>query len=151
MFGKATASNSDAQEYWQTVGCQLFGKTNVWWYNLRDSNPDNEAKFAITSDLSTTPSFNLTCPAVKTTKGGDGTISKPNSTSTATFPGSTDTSSSSGGSNITTGTSAGTRTSGAAGSGTSASSPVVTGVASSAGAMMGLTMCILLGTISFLL
>jgi glucan endo-1,3-beta-D-glucosidase len=35
----------------------------VWWYTLRDSNPANKEKFAITQDLSTTPLFNLTCPA----------------------------------------------------------------------------------------
>lgn len=43
---------------------QNSGKTNTWWYNLRDSNPDNDAKFAITADLSATQTaFNLTCPA----------------------------------------------------------------------------------------
>ncbi|KAH8589045.1 glycoside hydrolase superfamily [Bisporella sp. PMI_857] len=63
-FGKAVASKENAQRYWSEVGCGLFGKTNTWWYNLRDSNPDNEAKFAITEDLSTTSTaFNLSCPA----------------------------------------------------------------------------------------
>jgi glucan endo-1,3-beta-D-glucosidase len=64
-FGQAEASVANAKTYWDEVGCKLFGKTNTWWYNLRDSNPDNEAKFAITNNLSTNPIFNLTCPADK--------------------------------------------------------------------------------------
>lgn len=61
-FGQAEATLDNARGYWSTVGCKLFGRTNVWWYTLRDSNPDNKAKFAITKDLSTTPLFDLTCP-----------------------------------------------------------------------------------------
>ncbi|KAJ4216463.1 hypothetical protein NW757_014668 [Fusarium falciforme] len=61
-FGEAVASVSNAAEYWQIVGCdRLFGRVNTWWYNLRDSNPANTEKFAITDDLSTTARFNLTC------------------------------------------------------------------------------------------
>jgi glucan endo-1,3-beta-D-glucosidase len=62
-FGKAVPSIDNAKRYWDEVGCELFGTTNTWWYNLRDTNPANAAKFAITSDLSSTPSYNLTCPA----------------------------------------------------------------------------------------
>ncbi|KAF2733670.1 glycoside hydrolase [Polyplosphaeria fusca] len=62
-FGEAKATMDNAKTYWDTVGCTLFGRQNVWWYVLRDSNPDNDAKFAVTKDLSTTPQFNLTCPA----------------------------------------------------------------------------------------
>ena len=61
-FGDATASIENAQDYWADLGCSLFGKVNTWWYTLRDSNPANEAKFAITENLSTTPRFDLTCP-----------------------------------------------------------------------------------------
>ncbi|OLN91969.1 putative glucan endo-1,3-beta-glucosidase eglC 2 [Colletotrichum chlorophyti] len=61
-FGEAVASVSNAAQYWQDVGCnRLFGRVNTWWYNLRDSNPANAEKFAITQDLSTTAKFNLTC------------------------------------------------------------------------------------------
>lgn len=63
-FGAAQATVDNAGEYWQEVGCKLFGKHNVFWYTLRDANPANEVKFAITDNLSTTPRFNLTCPAV---------------------------------------------------------------------------------------
>lgn len=62
-FGEAVPSLDSAKTYWDQLGCPLFGKTNVWWYTLRDSNPANKEKFAITKDLSTTPAFNLTCPA----------------------------------------------------------------------------------------
>jgi len=62
-WGQAVASVDNAKTYWSEIGCKLFGRTNVWWYNLRDSNPANKEKFAITKDLSTTPLFNLTCPA----------------------------------------------------------------------------------------
>jgi glucan endo-1,3-beta-D-glucosidase len=62
-FGQAEASVDNAKAYWGEIGCTLFGRTNVWWYTLRDSNPANKEKFAITKDLSTTPLFNLTCPA----------------------------------------------------------------------------------------
>jgi glucan endo-1,3-beta-D-glucosidase len=63
MFGQAEASADNAKAYWDAIGCSLFGRANVWWYTLRDSNPANKEKFAITQDLSTTPLFNLTCPA----------------------------------------------------------------------------------------
>lgn len=64
-FGAADATVDNAGTYWQDVGCALFGKKNVFWYTLRDANPANEVKFAITKDLSTTPRFNLTCPEKK--------------------------------------------------------------------------------------
>jgi glucan endo-1,3-beta-D-glucosidase len=62
-FGQAEASVDNAKAYWDEIGCTLFGRTNVWWYTLVDSNPANKEKFAITNDLSTTPLFNLTCPS----------------------------------------------------------------------------------------
>jgi len=61
-FGQAVASVSNAGQYWQDIGCdKLFGRVNTWWYTLRDSNPANKEKFAITDDLSSTAKFNLTC------------------------------------------------------------------------------------------
>jgi glucan endo-1,3-beta-D-glucosidase len=63
-FGQAEASTANAGAYWTEIGCkQLFGRTNVWWYTLRDSDSANKEKFAITNDLSSTPLFNLSCPA----------------------------------------------------------------------------------------
>ncbi|KAJ2905752.1 murein transglycosylase [Zalerion maritima] len=64
-FGEAETSVQNAGAYWQNIGCdKLFGRENVWWYNLRDSNPANEEKFGITEDLdAANPVFNLTCAA----------------------------------------------------------------------------------------
>ncbi len=63
-FGAAEAGRSNAERYWKIIGCgKLFGRANVWWYNLRDDNPDNEEKFAITDSLSSTTHFNLSCAA----------------------------------------------------------------------------------------
>lgn len=60
----AHPSVDNAKYYWDNVGCRkLFGKTPTFWYNLRDSNPDNKMKFAITDKLSTKPFFDLTCPS----------------------------------------------------------------------------------------
>ncbi|KAH9881848.1 hypothetical protein J1614_001019 [Plenodomus biglobosus] len=61
-FGAATATVDNAASYWRDVGCALFGKYNIFWYTLRDANPANQVKFAITDDLSTQPRFNLSCP-----------------------------------------------------------------------------------------
>lgn len=61
--GNAVASVDNEKAYWDEIGCRYFGRTNVWWYTLFDSNPANAAQFAIVSNLSTTALFNLTCPA----------------------------------------------------------------------------------------
>ena len=62
----AVASIQNAQTYWDKVGCALFGKINTWWYTLQDAYPKTPSpSFGIVgSQLSTTPLFNLTCPAV---------------------------------------------------------------------------------------
>jgi len=144
-YGAAKATVSNAQTYWDQVGCSIFGKTNVWWYNLRDSNPANEAKFEITSNLSTTPLFNLTCPTVSKSSGGDGIT---NSTTSAK-PGST------GGASGSTGGATGSNGAAASSTKTGASSTSTKASAAStvrdAGAVFGLTFCVLLGSISFLL
>lgn len=63
-WDQAVPSKENAKYYWDNIGCRrLFNKVPTFWYTLRDSNPDNEAKFAITKDLtSAEPHFNLTCP-----------------------------------------------------------------------------------------
>lgn len=66
-WGNGVASVANAKQYWDDVGCTLFGQVNTWWYTLRDSNPADEAQFAISSDLSTTPKWNLTCSGLKKT------------------------------------------------------------------------------------
>ncbi|KAK3334399.1 glycoside hydrolase superfamily [Neurospora tetraspora] len=85
-WDQAEATVKNQQFYWQEVGCRkLFGKVPTFWYNLRDSNPDNEMKFAITDNLSTTPHFDLTCPSTfKTTPKASSSGAKSTSTATGT-------------------------------------------------------------------
>ncbi|KAM0324623.1 hypothetical protein ACHAQA_008012 [Verticillium albo-atrum] len=62
-WDEAEASVKNAKYYWNEIGCrQLFGKTPTFWYILRDSNPDNKMKFAITESVGGEPLFDLTCP-----------------------------------------------------------------------------------------
>lgn len=81
-YGAAQSTVDNAATYWKEVGCALFGKRNVFWYTLRDANPANEVKFAISDNLSTKPRFDLSCPVnknlpqaapVNTTSGGNST------------------------------------------------------------------------------
>lgn len=86
-WDEAHPSVKNAQQYWQDVGCdRLFGQTPTFWYNLRDSNPDNSMKFAITDNLSTTPRFDLSCPEKKssTTKSASHTKTKTSDSSKET-------------------------------------------------------------------
>jgi len=76
----AIASVQNAQTYWDDVGCAIFGKYNTWWYTLQDSYPTTPSpSFGIVgSTLSTTPLYNLTCPAVKAvTAASNATSSAP--------------------------------------------------------------------------
>lgn len=85
-WDEAVASVENAKYYWDEVGCRrLFNKVPTFWYNLRDSNPDNKMKFAITKDLSTKPLFDLSCPNSFETKSEKFTSSATgNGTATAT-------------------------------------------------------------------
>jgi glucan endo-1,3-beta-D-glucosidase len=62
-LGDAQSTVDNAATYWREVGCKLFGRFNVFWYTLLDANPENQVKFAVTDDLSTTPRYDLSCPA----------------------------------------------------------------------------------------
>jgi len=62
--GAAVASVDNAKAYWDSVGCSLFGKRNVFWYTLKDANTAQvDISFGITPADSATPNFDLTCPA----------------------------------------------------------------------------------------
>jgi glucan endo-1,3-beta-D-glucosidase len=93
-FGAAQATVDNAGKYWKEVGCALFGKKNVFWYTLRDANPENKVKFAISDNLSTKPRYDLSCPEKKElpTTGGsatnNSTSSSNNTTNSATPSGS---------------------------------------------------------------
>ncbi|KAH7130172.1 glucan 1,3-beta-glucosidase [Dendryphion nanum] len=83
-FGAAKATQQNAKGYWDNVGCKLFGRRNVWWYILQDANPDNKAKFAVSKDLTTTPQYNLSCPA---NSGAPATINNENTPSSGSAVG----------------------------------------------------------------
>lgn len=103
-WDEAEANVENAKTYWDEVGCRkLFNKTPTFWYTLRDSNPDNKMKFAITENLSTKPMFDLTCPTTFKTKESDESEDSTStnnggasSTLTSVSPSSTGTSSDSG-------------------------------------------------------
>ncbi|KAM0534367.1 hypothetical protein ACHAP6_005852 [Verticillium nonalfalfae] len=89
-WDQAEASVQNAKYYWNEVGCrQLFGKTPTFWYTLRDSNPDNKMKFAITESVGGKPLFDLTCPKTfDTDKQKASSSAAAQSTSAATASGS---------------------------------------------------------------
>jgi glucan endo-1,3-beta-D-glucosidase len=127
-WDQAVASVDNAKYYWDEVGCRkLFNKVPTFWYNLRDSNPDNTMKFAITNNLSTTPLFNLTCPTTfqttttsASTGGASSTgVSAPGSSATGTTTGS--------GSNSGSNTSTGTGNGGTGSNSQAASTPTPSG------------------------
>ena len=98
-WDQAVPSVDNAKYYWQEVGCRrLFGKTPTFWYTLRDSNPGNKMKFAITDNLSTKPYFDLTCPTTFDTKPESSTTSSGPTSTGASQPSSTGGSGGSGGS-----------------------------------------------------
>ncbi|KAF7715958.1 Glucan endo-1,3-beta-D-glucosidase [Penicillium ucsense] len=57
---EAVASLANAKQYWDQVGCPLFGETNTWWYILADAGAS--PSFGISSSISNTqPLFDLSC------------------------------------------------------------------------------------------
>lgn len=62
---QAEASVDNAKTYWDEVGCDLFGSTNVWWYTLQDAAPDTPSpSFGIVgSTLTSQPLYDLSCNA----------------------------------------------------------------------------------------
>jgi len=117
-WDQAVPSVENAKYYWQEVGCRkLFNKVPTFWYNLRDSNPDNTMKFAITNNLSTTPLFDLTCPTTFDTPTAAASSSTPAATGASTGVSSPASSSTGTTNSTTTGSGASTTTSKPAGSG----------------------------------
>ncbi|KAJ5363668.1 glucan endo-1-3-beta-glucosidase eglC [Penicillium cataractarum] len=63
--GDAVASVANAKQYWDQVGCPLFGETNTWWYMLADAG--SSPSFGVTgSTSSVNPLFNLSCNSTST-------------------------------------------------------------------------------------
>lgn len=94
-FGAAKATVDNAKTYWKEVGCALFGKRNVFWYTLKDANPENKVKFAVSDNLNTKPRYDLSCEPNKqlpsatqannnsTTSGGSSTNNTGNASPSA--------------------------------------------------------------------
>ncbi len=64
--GAAIPSLANAKTYWDEVGCgMLFGKVNTFWFTLQDAYPvtPNPSFGIVGTTLSTTPLFDLSCPA----------------------------------------------------------------------------------------
>lgn len=64
--GQSTPSLQNAKQYWDQVGCdKLFGKINTYWFTLQDAYPitPNPSFGIVGATLSTTPLFDLSCPA----------------------------------------------------------------------------------------
>jgi glucan endo-1,3-beta-D-glucosidase len=125
-WDEAKPSVENAKYYWNEIGCRkLFNKVPTFWYNIRDSNPDNEMKFQITENLNTEPLFDLTCPTTfdtPTTTPGAG----PSQTGVA--PGSSATGSGSGGSG--SGSSSGSGSGAGAAGGATTTNPSGSGASS---------------------
>lgn len=79
---QAVASTQDAKQFWDDVACTVLGKINTFWYTLQDAAPDTPSPSfgLIGSTLTTTPLYDLTCPAA----GSSSSIASSSSTATAT-------------------------------------------------------------------
>ncbi|KAH9822925.1 glycoside hydrolase family 17 protein [Teratosphaeria destructans] len=67
-MNKAVASIANAERYYASVGCSLFGKTDTWWYTLLDSGSPNPSFGICGSDINEAPLYNLNCPAFNKAK-----------------------------------------------------------------------------------
>ena len=61
----AVPNTQNAKQFWDDVACAVLGKINTFWYTLQDAAPNTPSpSFGIVgSTLSTTPLYDLTCPA----------------------------------------------------------------------------------------
>lgn len=147
-FGDAKATVDNAETYWKDVGCALFGKRNVFWYTLRDANPANKVKFAITEDLSTTPRFDLSCPKEKkelpSADSDSDSDSDSNQNGTSSTGGSSHGASSGSNSTIGTGSNSTSTGTGINGTGSTGAQPSASGAAppesTGAGALTSVSM-----------
>lgn len=60
---KAVASTNNAKDYYQKVGCPMFGKSNVWWYTLEDAGAS--PSFGLMG-ADGKPTFDLNCKGHET-------------------------------------------------------------------------------------
>lgn len=139
-YGQAEVGVSNAETYWQDVGCPNFGTTPTFWYTLYDGVSESQngttPSFSIVKDSSSyEPAFPLSCSNVKnSTSTSSSSTAASSGFSTATASGSSSTSTGSSGSGSSNGTYTGTpsqpTTSGTSGSGSSGSGSATGGAPS---------------------
>ncbi|KAJ5815570.1 hypothetical protein N7474_007347 [Penicillium riverlandense] len=114
---QGVASIANAKQYWDQVGCPLFGKVNTYWYTLQDADASatpNPSFGIVGTTLSTKPLFDLTCPKHSaSSSAGSSTGSSSGSSSTSASSSSGNGSSS--GSTTSTGSSSGSSSSASGG------------------------------------
>lgn len=87
--GQAVASPQNAKDYYQKVGCPMFGKDNVWWYTLSDAGAS--PSFGLMG-ADGKPTFDLSCkghenpPPVSSSKAPETSSAKPETSSSAPPP-----------------------------------------------------------------
>ncbi|CAI6334534.1 unnamed protein product [Periconia digitata] len=59
--GTGSGSVDDMRKYWVDVGCQAFGKQNIWWFQLEKDTLD-DFDWGILDPATKKPKFDLGCP-----------------------------------------------------------------------------------------
>lgn len=59
----AVPSPANAKTYWDDVACKYMGQVNLYWYTLFDGSSSPSFGLVGGATLSSTPLFDLTCPA----------------------------------------------------------------------------------------
>ncbi|CAL5875129.1 uncharacterized protein PFLUO_LOCUS9433 [Penicillium psychrofluorescens] len=134
---QGVASIANAKQYWDQVGCPLFGKTNTWWYTLQDADSSatpNPSFGIVGTTLSTKPLFDLTCPKQSSSSAGSSSSSPSTSSSSGSGSSSSGNGSSSSG-NGSTSSGSGSTSSGSGS--TSSSNGSTSGSATSTGSSSG--------------
>lgn len=129
---QAVASIANAKQYWDQVGCPLFGNTNTYWYTLQDADPGatpNPSFGIVGTTLSNKALFDLTCPKVTTLS--------TSSSSSGSSSGSSSSTDSSSGSSSTSGDNGSTSSSSSSGSGSSSGSTTSTDSSSGSSSSSG--------------
>ena len=90
----AVPSIANAQTYWDQVACTVLGNINTFWYTLQDAAPTTPSpSFGLVgSTLTTTPLYNLTCPAAGSVVASSSSSSSGAATSSAASAASASTS-----------------------------------------------------------
>jgi glucan endo-1,3-beta-D-glucosidase len=81
-YRDAVPSTSNAEKYWEEVGCSTFGVRNTWWFTLESIalSSSTAPDFAIL-DTNSNAAFDLSCPIVSSTTSGTSRSSSVTSSS----------------------------------------------------------------------